>query len=166
MEMKITEMTIKLHLPKRATVLILAFIMITNVAIAQADSAAPRPQYKNVVRYNLSNALLFGIDKYIVFGYERVISPRQSASINFGKASLPKLVTIETDSFTLNRDTKSSGFNVAVDYRFYLQKENKYLPPHGLYIGPYYSYTEFNRDNQWDYKTSGANSYVTTKIEF
>ena len=147
-------------------------ILICLVCIAfelnaqQTDSVPLHKPYKNVIRYNLSGALLFGIDRYIVFGYERVIRPNQSISINFGKASLPKLVSIELDSFTLSRDSKSTGFNASIDYRFYLAKENKYAPPHGLYIGPYYSFNSFNRDNQWKYKSGTANSFVTSHSDF
>src|SRR5688572_6158526 len=83
--------------------------MNVNVLIAQEspDSLNKPRQYKNVVRYNLSGALLFGIDRYVVLGYERVIRKNQSISINFGKVSLPKLVKIKTDSVEVSRDIKS-----------------------------------------------------------
>jgi hypothetical protein len=123
------------------------------------------PKYKNIVRYNLSGALLFGFDKYIVLGYERVIKPRQSASINIGKASLPKFISINTDSFNLSSDKKNTGFNVSVDYRFYLARENRYKPPAGLYIGPYYSFTQFKRTNDWNFKNSGVVSSIQTDLQ-
>src|SRR5262245_53680240 len=99
-------------------------VMTAGFAHAQVDSARRTHQYKNVVRYNLSGALLFGIDGYIVFGYERVINPHQSFSINVGRASLPKLISISTDSFSISKDQKRTGFNLSVDYRFYLGSEN------------------------------------------
>ena len=126
------------------------------------DSVKKTPIRKNVIRYNLSGALLFGVDKYIVFGYERVVNPHQSFSINIGRASLPKVISISTDSFDLSKNVTSSGFNASVDYRFYLGKENRWAPPHGLYIGPFYSYNNYKRDNQWDYHNSTAQSYVKT----
>ena len=134
-------------------------------AFQEADSV-PAKQFKNVIRYNLSGALLFGIDRYIVFGYERIIRPNQSISINVGKAALPKFVNIITDSLSLTKDKKSSGFNLSIDYRFYLAKENKYAAPRGIYIGPYYSFNSFNRDNEWKYVKGTANSYVTTSSKF
>src|SRR5690242_68605 len=97
----------------------------------QQDSTAKI--YKNVIRYNLTGALLFGVDKYVVLGYERVISPRKSVSINFGTAALPKLVSIQTDSFQTKKEGDRKGFNLSIDYRFYLAKENKFNAPHGLY---------------------------------
>jgi len=140
-------------------VLLLCLFISLSALKAQSDTSK---QYKNVIRYNLSGALVFGIDKYIVFGYERVLKPNQSFSVNFGKAALPKLVTIVTDSFTLSKDVKNTGFNFSADYRFYLKKENKFLAPHGFYIGPYYSFNQFNRDNRLDVKNSSGNSILTT----
>jgi len=116
--------------------------------------------HKNVIRYNLSSGLLFGLDKYVVLGYERVVNAHQSFSINLGPASLPKIVSITTDSFALSKNASSSGFNISVDYRFYLGNENKYAPPHGIYIGPFYSYNNYKRTNQWDYKNSTASRFV------
>lgn len=145
---------------------VLLLLPLAKLCIGQTDSVRQHKPYKNVIRYNLSGALLFGIDKYIVFGYERVIAPHQSISINFGHAVLPKLVSIITDSFSLNRDQKRTGYNISVDYRFYLAKENKHVPPHGVYIGPYYSYSHFERTNTWEHKSNNANSNITTDSKF
>ena len=133
-----------------------------NVCSAQTDSAQRMRQYKNVIRYNLSGALIFGFDRYVVFGYERVIKPNQSISVNIGGVKLPKFIGINTDSFSLQKDNKSNGYNVSVDYRFYLGKENKYMAPHGAYIGPYYSYNQFTRDNQWLLTQSSGSRDVNT----
>jgi hypothetical protein len=145
---------------------LLAFLLVSKFATAQIDSTVKKPQYKNIIRYNLSGGLLFGMDKYIVLGYERVLSPRRSISVNFGRASMPKLSEIITDSFDLRKDNRRTGYNVSVDYRFYLAKENKYAAPRGVYIGPYYSYNHFERENRWDFKSSSANSYITTNSDF
>lgn len=135
-------------------------------SIVVASEIKDMPKYKNVVRYNLSGAMLFGWDKYIVLGYERVIKPRQSASINIGKASLPKFISINTDSFNLSTDKSNTGFNVSVDYRFYLARENRYKPPCGLYIGPYYSFNQFKRTNTWMWNNnSGGASSVETDLK-
>src|SRR4030095_4135057 len=147
---------------KKYLLLPVCFFICLSAVMAQSDTTKPVKQYKNIIRYNLSGALIFGIDKYIVFGYERVIKPNQSFSVNFGSAALPKLVTIVTDSFTLSEDVNNNGFNFSVDYRFYLKKENKFLAPRGFYIGPFYSFNQFNRDNRWDLKNSSGTSFVTT----
>jgi hypothetical protein len=122
---------------------------------------------KNIIRYNLSGALLFGFDKYIIFGYERVINPHQSFSINVGGVGLPKFVSINTDSFHLQKDIKNSGFNISADYRFYLSKENKYYAPHGVYVGPYVSYNKFNRNNDWVFQEgSSTQKLISTETKF
>jgi len=132
----------------------------------QADSTKEAKYRKNVVRYNVSGAMLFGIDKCVILGYERVTRPNQTISVNFGTIALPKVLDINTDSFHLAQESNSKGVNASIDYRFYLPKENKFLPPHGVYIGPYYSYNRFTKDNRFDYTGSGAGSNVTTSSEF
>ena len=144
-----------------------SLLLCSNSAEGQDTAASKKkmPDFKNVIRYNLSSALFLGFDKSIVFGYERVIRPNQSISVNFGKISMPKIVSIDTDSFKLNKDVTSSGVNLSIDYRFYLPKENKHLPPHGLYIGPYYSFNRYTRENRWDYARAGSNDFVITNSE-
>ena len=144
------------------------FLLINNICIAQgpADSSKKMPRYKNVIRYNLSGALLFGFDKYIVLGYERVISSRQSFSVNVGQAALPGLISVVTDSFSLKKDNKSNGQNISVDYRFYLAKENKFESPRGFYIGPYYSFNHFKRESQWAFNHRTTETYLNTFSDF
>jgi hypothetical protein len=147
---------------------LLLFVLAASVCEAQlqGDSLRPIHHYKNVIRYNLSGALIFGFDRYIVLGYERVIKNNQSISVNIGGVRLPKLIAINTDSLSLQKDVKSDGMNASIDYRFYLNRENKYSTPHGGYIGPYYSYNKFIRDNQWVRKNSGGNSFLNTSTTF
>jgi opacity protein-like surface antigen len=140
----------------------LFFLLMSDTASAQADSSKQMRHYKNVIRYNLSSAFIFGADKYIVFGYERVVSSHQSFSINIGGASLPKLVTVNTDSFSTQKDRKRNGYNISADYRFYLSKENTHAIPHGVYIGPYYSYNQFNRETEWTHTGSTNRDILTT----
>lgn len=154
-----------MKLSKLLLINILAVAFLTNFpASAQQSfrSDTSDKKYKNVIRYNISGALLFGADKYIVLGYERVVNKRQSFSINVGRAALPKLASFSTDSVSLTKDVKNSGFQISADYRFYLGKENRYEVPHGVYIGPYYSYNGFKRDNSWNYKTSSGTTSVAT----
>jgi hypothetical protein len=125
------------------------------------------PIRKNIIRYNLSGALLLGADRYIVFGYERLINKKQSFSINIGSVALAKSSkeSVTSGDFTFRNDPKSSGFNVSADYRFYLQKENKFDAPHGLYWGPYVSYNQFNRESIWfNDSTSSQDKTVNTKL--
>lgn len=150
------------------TMFVVLFTAGFHVVFAQTDTAAkPQKKYKNVIRYNLSSALLFGADKFMIFGYERVVNKNQSFSINFGRAALPTSGNISTDSFSLNRNYNNSGFNTSVDYRFYLQKENKYGPPHGFYVGPFYSFNNFKRETDWNFDKQGnENKIIKTNTKF
>src|SRR3954471_2098550 len=80
--------------------------LLSNLAYSQDSTFMG---YKNVVRYDLSGGMLVGIDKYIVFGYERVLNSRSSISFNVGRAGLPKIVrtVVSTDSFSFNNDVKN-----------------------------------------------------------
>jgi len=127
----------------------------------KSDSAWKHSR-KNIIRYNVSSALLYGFDKAVIFGYERMLKPNQSISLNMGTVALPKLTTIGTDSVTFNKDVKNSGFNTSLDYRFYLGKLNKYNAPRGVYIGPWYSYNRFSRENNWDLLQSNSGTKSVT----
>lgn len=146
--------------------------LVLHAGVLHAQSAQPaagqeKKPYKNIIRYNLSGPLLFGFDKYIVFGYERIINSNQSFSINFGANALPKFVKVDTDSFSLQKDVKNNGINFSMDYRFYLPRENKYEIPHGIYIGPYVSYNHFNRSNSWLFRpNTAAQQTITTETRF
>jgi hypothetical protein len=151
-----------INMRKHFIYFLLAFLWQQSAA---QDSTRPGKEFKNVVRYNLSGPILFG-PKYLVFGYERVVGKNQSISVNFGRARLPKLVSVITDSFELKSDRKNTGYNFSVDYRFYLANENKHAPPHGVYIGPYYSFNRFERENTWDFKKGGVVNNITTDTRF
>jgi hypothetical protein len=101
------------------------------VAQERLSDSAWTAARKNIVRYNLSSAAVFGFDNAIIFGYERLLSPKQSFSINIGQAGLPKVLQLETDSFRLGSNQVNSDLNLSADYRFYLAKENRYPAPRG-----------------------------------
>jgi hypothetical protein len=79
---------------------------------------------------------------------------------------MPKFVTISTEDLELQKDQENTGFNLSADYRFYLAKENRYLPPHGLHIGPYYSFNHFERENLWKYRVTSGGSAINTHSDF
>jgi hypothetical protein len=139
-----------------ATVLGLFFASAIYAQVGNtADGPDAMPDRKNIVRLSLTQPLLFGT-RNVVVGYERIVKPYQSFSINAGVTSLPKLVSVDLDSFGITSDSYAYGFNVSADYRFYLQKENKFAAPRGIYIGPYAYYYEVNRENDWDFNTAGG----------
>jgi hypothetical protein len=132
-----------------------------------ADSI--KKDFKNTIRYNITNPLLFG-DGAIIFGYERIINSRQSFSVNIGRAVLPGLSILNNDTITpditLNKSSTEKGFNGSVDYRFYLTKLNTYDAPRGVYIGPFYSFNFFERENTFTLNTATFQGDVATDFKF
>jgi hypothetical protein len=148
---------------------IVFFLSFPFIDVKGQEQEQPKEkQYKNVIRYDLSGALLMGFDNYIVFGYERILKKNQSFSINAGPVALAASSKdpLTINDYTLRTHPKSNGFNVSVDYRFYLGKENKYAPPRGIYLGPYMSYNKFYRESVWSYASSGVpDKTVNTEMD-
>ena len=148
------------------TLLFLLGVFNATPTDAQVDGDTTRV-LKNTIRFNLSSPLLFGA-RYNVIGYERAIREHQTLSANIGRFSLPKFINTDSinESFDINAGSKDKGLNIALDYRFYLQKENKYPAPRGVYIGPYYTFNFFQRENTWTMTTPNANDHfnTTTKL--
>ena len=119
---------------------------------------------KNTVRVNITNPIIFGSRSFIM-GYERVVKPLQTFSVNFGLTSFPKLGIINTDSLKVSSLGDRSGINFSADYRFYLGKENKYPAPRGVYIGPYYSFNSFGRKNTWLLKSVNGTPQQSVETE-
>ena len=150
-------------------VILIMILRAANMLYAQSTNtdSAWKESYKNIIRYNLSGPIVFGFGNYIIFGYERIVNPRQSFSINVGGVAFPKSAFISIDSFSLDKDTRNKGVNMSFDYRFYLQHENKYNIPHGAYAGPYISYNHFNRTNDWTFQQGSMEQKpVTTTTKF
>lgn len=120
---------------------------------------------KNIIRFNLTSPMLFSTD-YLVFGYERVIKENQSISINIGQFALDKFDLGISDALELKGGSKDFGINTSIDYRFYLGSVNKYSAPRGVYIGPYYSYNHFNRENTWNLNGESYQGEVITDLKF
>jgi hypothetical protein len=119
--------------------------------------------FKNTIRYNLSNPVLFAY-KFNVIGYERVIKDYQTASINIGRTGFPKFAYF-SDTLGLEEYQDDKGFNLSLDYRFYLQKENIHKAPRGVYIGPYYSYNYFSREMTWNLNTTSFDGDVKSGFD-
>ena len=120
----------------------LKFVLFTIVIFYGLNLPAQQETpYKNTIRYNITNPLIFG-SRSKIFGYERQLKNNQAFSVNIGTASFPSLSSGATAYPELNvtRGSKDKGLNMSIDYRFYLAKLNSFKAPRGVYIGPYYSY--------------------------
>jgi hypothetical protein len=126
--------------------LVLLFGSLQQVIAQEEKQEEPKvpKNLKNTIRFNITNPLIFG-SSYI-FGYERVLKPNQSVSINLGTFSFPQLATLDLDSIVESNLSRSkSGFNISLDYRFYPAKVNKFSAPRGVYFGPYAYYANARR---------------------
>ncbi len=94
---------------------------------------------KNVIKWNITPFLIWGYNN-LNFGYERVVKPYQSFSVNAGTFILPQFTKSLFDSLEIKNSSQRSGFTISADYRFYFKKRNKRMAPDGLYWGPYGSY--------------------------
>lgn len=152
-----------LHMQKMnsAIKVTIALIMVATLPVStcygQKDSLK---NFKNTIRFNITNPMLFS-SKFNVIGYERVIKDYQTASINLGRSSFGTLL-FNSDSLDAKTQNNDKGFNLSVDYRFYLKKENKFRAPRGAYIGPYYSYNFFSRDITWELLSDTFNGETMT----
>lgn len=123
---------------KKFLLLLLAFGLVLPIAIAQKFK--PDTTLKNTIRINVTPLLLTSHLASFTLGYERVLSPHQTISVNAGHLQLPDIATTsEGDQVQWISNLHNSGFLTALDYRFYIRR-NRYTAPDGLYWGPYMAY--------------------------
>jgi hypothetical protein len=150
----------------------LFFIITVNPLFAQEkikkEKVRKEKDFKNTVQFNITNPLLFG-NRALIFGYERTLGNRQSIFVNFGRATLQNfsLIDINSDnpSVQLQKSSTDKGFHTSLEYRFYLNKVNRYPAPRGVFIAPYYSYNHFGRENTWTLNTDAFQGDVITDFK-
>jgi len=137
------------------------FILLSLFVVAKAFGQ--EDDRKNTIYLNFTNRLIFN-NAYII-GYERVLTPHRTFSVNVGTISLPRFTDKSTnDTVQLLDGSGNNGFHISADYRFYLAKENKFEAPRGVYLGPFYSYNYAERANDWNLNTSSFTGGVNTKL--
>jgi hypothetical protein len=117
-----------------------------------------RSDFKNTIKYNATSQIIY--NNAFLLGYERVLKNNQSINISGGYIEFP--VSLPLPESIRSSDQKSkSGYNVVVDWRFYLANENKYAAPRGIYLAPFISLHHFNTERNLTYvDTSGASNTV------
>lgn len=129
------------RITKLSALLLFSLFMTSMVAGQEKDAWKEHP---NNIKFNASSGLIYR--NALIFGYERTVGPHQTFSVFGGTQQLPSFSGLVIPGIELDKENKHGGFNVGADYRFYLASENKYAPPHGLYVGPYASYYSFRND--------------------
>lgn len=119
---------------------------------------------KNTIFMNVTNPSLIS-DKFLTFGYERMLPNNQSFSVAIGSFSYPRFISDVADSLGLHHDYSDKGFHFSGDYRFYLKSLNKNDAPRGVYIGPYYAYNHNNRGVDWYLDGENFNGVVSTDMK-
>jgi len=119
----------------RSIAFVILFVSVSFQAISQ-DSTKTR---KNIIRWNITPMFVVG-PKSLVLGYERIIRPGQSFSVNLGYLETSPMTNEEGDPIQFFDESNKGGMDISLDYRFYFKKRNKYPAPDGLYWGPYASY--------------------------
>jgi len=155
------------YFEKNCLILIIVLCVMPRLSIGQQEEVKKEKSFKNTLRFNITNPLLFG-GKALIFGYERTIGDHSSITLDVGRFSLPKLLpgTINVnDSIQIGSNTTESGYHISTEYRFYLRNENKHNAPRGVYLAPYFSYNSFNRKNTWTLNTTNFQGDVTTNFK-
>jgi len=135
--------------------LFVIFITCIIVSIGFGQTQKEPKEYdlkKNVIRWNLSTYLLWG-NKSLEFGYERVITPYHTISLNVGYRELPDIIDLNLERFNIDTHKDKSGFSLVFDYRKYFKNRNPKTAPDGLYVGPFlgsYNYYFENHANILD----------------
>lgn len=139
------------------------FTSITGISgMLMAQNPSEQVQRMNTIKFEISQALY---PHSFILSYERVTKPNQSFCISGGYEEFPDLVNISSTT-RVKQDLNKSGFKVGADYRFYLKKENKYLAPHGVYLGPYFSYHNFYNKREIEVNVDGALETAEVKSDF
>lgn len=135
---------------KHIIIIILCLIAVGNSVVAQNTSSLQR---KNTVKIDLTSRFLYR-NAFIV-AYERITKPNQSFVVSAGYQEFPKVTTF-AQNIGVKDDLKKKGFKFGADYRFYLKKENKFDAPHGVYIGPYFTYHCFANERIIEVDNNGT----------
>ncbi|MEI7501207.1 MAG: DUF3575 domain-containing protein [Bacteroidota bacterium] len=132
-------------------ILFAAFYFPVPILAEKNDSLSPprQPIHKNVIKFNPTPMILWSL-KNITFSYERILSPRQSISLELGYLEFPRLFDDTIINLVNITSHQKKGINVTLEYRFYLTKLNVRPIPAGLYIGPYLTYYGYQFKNGLD----------------
>lgn len=105
-----------------------------------------QPLHQNVIKFNPTPIILL-YPKNVTFSYERILSTKQSISIELGYFGVHPILGDTLANLIAVNSQNRWGLNASLEYRFYLTKLNTLPVPAGLYIGPYlanYSYSTRN----------------------
>ena len=142
---------------------ILILLMMMGIGRASAQDTLTHPQRKNTIKIDLTSRFLY--NNAFIVSYERVTKPNQSFSVTAGYQEFPRASNLG-QNVAVEEDRKKNGFKFGGEYRFYLKKENKYIAPRGVYIGPYFIYHSFTNERTLEVDNNGTPEYVDLDSKF
>jgi opacity protein-like surface antigen len=120
---------------------LLFFVFAASVHLAPAQDSLVMNTRKNTLKLDLTHNLIYR-DAFNL-SWERIIKKNQTLGFTIGYQEFPKVLNLG-ENIEAEREYKSNGYKFGTEYRFYLQKENKFSAPRGVYIGPYFTVLGFN----------------------
>jgi hypothetical protein len=130
---------------------------------ALAQESADVVDRKNTIKLDLTSYWLYR--NALNFTYERVTKPNQSFSVTAGYQEFPLSSSLGS-GIAVKEDNKRNGLKFGGEYRFYLAKENKHPAPHGVYIGPYFTYHRFNNERLIEVDNNGTPEEAILNTKF
>lgn len=140
-------------------IFVFGLMTLSAASFAQREDSVSR---KNVIKYNLTSHALYR--QAILFQYERVLNNHRSISIQAGQIKLPDFTSL-LDDIQGTTDFQNSGYNVTVDYRFYLAKENKHYAPRGVYIAPFASIHNLKNNKEFEIKSDETGEFEPVVLD-
>jgi hypothetical protein len=148
---------------------LLTAILIIPCLISAQKNATPgniqEPYHYNVIKLNPTPMFLWSKNN-LTFSYERLLKPNRSITFSFGYLEFPRLGK-DTIAGLLDITSRNKwGYNLAVEYRFYLSKRNARPAPDGIYIAPYLSHYGYHLRNDVHIINTSADSTGQLKGNF
>lgn len=124
----------------------LFFLLIAlSVQVSNAQDSTSVSLRRNTIKIDLTGNFLYR--NTLTFSYERVVKRNQSFVVTAGYQEFPKIGSFG-ENVEGKKEENRGGYKYGGEYRFYLQKENKFAAPRGVYIGPYVTALGFRSDRK------------------
>lgn len=133
--------------------LFLILVCTITVIATEAQQVIDSTNRRNTIKLDITSYWLYR--NAIVFSYERITKPNQSFGITAGYQEFPHSSSLGS-RIAVKEDDNKYGLKFGGEYRFYLAKENKYRAPHGVYIGPYFTFHQFKNERTIEVDNNGT----------
>lgn len=128
------------------TCLLLLMFAVSFQSFAQ-DSLEANSR-KNTLKLDLTHNVIYR--NAFNLSWERVMKRNQTLGFTVGYQEFPQILNMG-ENIEAKKERSSGGYKFGSEYRFYLQKENKFPAPRGVYIGPYFTVLGFNTSRDITY---------------